>query len=86
MENIPETGGVMLVSNHVSWADGILLGLACPRHVRMIAYGPYFEGWWIRWFARAAGIIPIQPGAGPSSARFAPAGGFTDGGLGLYLS
>ncbi len=64
MENIPETGGVMLVSNHVSWADGILLGLACPRHIRMIAYGPYFEGWWIRWFARAAGIIPIQAGRG----------------------
>ncbi len=63
LENVPESGGAMLVSNHVSWADGILLGLACPRRVRMIAYGPYFQGWWIRWFARAAGIIPIQPGA-----------------------
>ena len=66
MENIPETGGAMLVSNHVSWADGILLGLACPRHVRMIAYAPYFEGRWIGWFARAAGIIPVQPGRGRS--------------------
>ena len=64
MENIPESGGVMLVSNHVTWADGILLGLACPRPVRMIAYAPYFEGWWIRWFARAAGIIPVKAGSG----------------------
>ncbi len=64
MENIPESGGVMLVSNHVSWADGILLGLACPRPVHMIAYAAYFEGWWIRWFARAAGIIPIKEGSG----------------------
>ena len=52
------------MANHVSWVDGILLGLACPRHVRMIAYAPYFKGRWSGWFARAAGIIPIQPGAG----------------------
>ena len=64
MENIPESGGAVLVANHVSWVDGILLGLACPRHVRMIAYAPYFKGRWSGWFARAAGIIPIQPGAG----------------------
>ena len=63
LENIPENGGAMLVSNHVSWADAILLGLACPRHVRMIAWGPYFEGRWTGWFARVVGIIPVHPGS-----------------------
>ena len=63
LENIPENGGAMLVSNHVSWADAVLLGLACPRHVRMIAYGPFFEGRLTGWFARAAGIIPVHPGS-----------------------
>ncbi len=62
MENVPESGGAVLVANHVSWVDGILLGLACPRRVRMIAYAPYFRGRWSGWFARAAGVIPIQPG------------------------
>ena len=31
LENVP-AGGALLVANHVSWADGVLLGLACPRH------------------------------------------------------
>ena len=30
LENVP-AGGALLVANHVSWADGVLLGLACPR-------------------------------------------------------
>lgn len=32
-ENIPETGGALLVPNHVSWIDGILILLASSRRV-----------------------------------------------------
>ncbi len=63
MENIPERSGALLVSNHVSWADGILLGLACPRPVRMVAYADYFKGRWGHWFAQVVGIIPVKPGS-----------------------
>ena len=58
-ENVPPTGGALLVANHVSWADGILLGLACPRHPRMVAYAKYFESPWLGWFGRLSRIIPI---------------------------
>jgi len=48
----------LVVANHVSWADGVLLGLACPRHPRMVAYAKYFESRWLNWFGRIGRIIP----------------------------
>jgi len=61
LENIPATGA-MLTSNHVSWADGILVGLACPRHPRMLVFADYFETAWLGWFGRLGRVIPIKPG------------------------
>jgi len=58
LENVPASG-VLVVANHVSWADGILLGLACPRHPRMVAFSEYFENPWLGWFGRLGRIIPI---------------------------
>jgi len=59
LENVPGDRGALVVSNHVSWADGVLLGLACPRHPRMIAFAQYFENRWLGWFGRLGRIIPI---------------------------
>ena len=58
VENVPP-GGALVVANHVSWADGVLLGLACPRHPRMVAYAKYFDSPWLGWFGRLGRIIPI---------------------------
>jgi acyl-[acyl-carrier-protein]-phospholipid O-acyltransferase / long-chain-fatty-acid--[acyl-carrier-protein] ligase len=58
LENVP-AGAALLAANHVSWADGVLLGLACPRHPRMIAYAEYFQNRWLGWFGRLGRIIPI---------------------------
>jgi acyl-[acyl-carrier-protein]-phospholipid O-acyltransferase / long-chain-fatty-acid--[acyl-carrier-protein] ligase len=58
IENVP-AGGALVVANHVSWADGVLLGLACPRHPRMIAFAEYFQNRWLGWFGRLGRIIPI---------------------------
>jgi acyl-[acyl-carrier-protein]-phospholipid O-acyltransferase/long-chain-fatty-acid--[acyl-carrier-protein] ligase len=58
LENVP-AGGALVVSNHVSWADGVLLGLACPRHPRMVAYADYFAHPLLSWYGRLGKIIPI---------------------------
>ena len=58
LENVP-AGGALLVANHVSWADGVLLGLACPRHPRMVALAEFFQNRWLGWFGRLGRIIPI---------------------------
>ena len=61
LENIPATGA-LITPNHVSWADGILVGLACPRHPRMVVFADYFETPWLGWFGRLGRVIPIKPG------------------------
>jgi len=61
-ENLPEKGGLLLIPNHVSWVDGLLLGLSFPRRVRFIVYADYIRGRWARWFARLSDMIPLEPG------------------------
>jgi len=61
-DNLPKEGGALLVANHVSWIDGVLLILYCPRPIRMVTYADYVEKWWIRHVARDLGAIPIEPG------------------------
>ncbi|MCE9548366.1 MAG: MFS transporter [Planctomycetia bacterium] len=66
-DNLPETGGALLVANHPTWLDGILLLLVSSRPVRMIAWGPNVTAWWSRWICGLMGVIPIGPG--PKSIR-----------------
>ena len=61
-ENVPEEGGALLVSNHVSYIDGVLLLLFSRRPIRMVAYADYVRKWWIRHLAKDMGTIPITPG------------------------
>jgi acyl-[acyl-carrier-protein]-phospholipid O-acyltransferase/long-chain-fatty-acid--[acyl-carrier-protein] ligase len=58
LENVPR-GGALLAANHVSWLDGLLLGLFSPRHPRIVALFSYFDNPYLRWVARLGRIIPI---------------------------
>lgn len=60
-ENLPERGGVLLVANHVTWLDGILLLLTTSRPVRILAFATYFRGRLVRALARLAGVILVAP-------------------------
>jgi len=64
-ENVPETGGALLVANHVSWIDGILLMVTSSRPIRMLAYADYVNDWKLRWLAKLYGVIPIRDSGGP---------------------
>ena len=60
-EHIPATGGAVIVANHLSYADVVVLQLACPRPLRFLAYqGPGTSGLF-RWFFRLAGVIRLAP-------------------------
>jgi acyl-[acyl-carrier-protein]-phospholipid O-acyltransferase/long-chain-fatty-acid--[acyl-carrier-protein] ligase len=42
-DNLPEQGGALLVSNHVSWIDGVLLLLTSSRPIRMVVWSGNFR-------------------------------------------
>jgi acyl-[acyl-carrier-protein]-phospholipid O-acyltransferase/long-chain-fatty-acid--[acyl-carrier-protein] ligase len=59
-EWIPVTGGAVLVANHLSYVDVVVLQLASPRPLRFLAYrGPANPGWF-EWVFRQAGVIAVS--------------------------
>jgi acyl-[acyl-carrier-protein]-phospholipid O-acyltransferase / long-chain-fatty-acid--[acyl-carrier-protein] ligase len=63
-ENVPERGGALLVANHVSWIDGILLLISSSRFIRFLMYADYVHKPVLSWACRKAGVIPIKAGSG----------------------
>jgi len=57
---VPREGGALLVANHVSFIDALLIGAACPRPVRFLMYRPFFDVPLVGWFARRMGAIPVD--------------------------
>lgn len=64
-ENIPETGPALLVCNHVSYLDPLLILAAQRRKVRFFMWAPFTRLPLLRWIVRAVKVIPIQATAGP---------------------
>jgi 1-acyl-sn-glycerol-3-phosphate acyltransferase len=42
-EHVPESGGVLLIANHTSYADPPIIGAACPRPVNFMAKAELFR-------------------------------------------
>ena len=58
-ENIPTTGAAILVCNHVSFIDAVLLMAASPRPIRFIMDHRIFAMPVLGWFFKLAKAIPI---------------------------
>ncbi len=56
-ENLPQHGGAVLICNHASWLDGILLLWMLPRNARFIVDGGNFNGRIARYLAAAFDTI-----------------------------
>jgi acyl-[acyl-carrier-protein]-phospholipid O-acyltransferase/long-chain-fatty-acid--[acyl-carrier-protein] ligase len=59
LENLPN-GGFLLVPNHITWVDALVLQLACPRPIRYIIDQEYYHKPILHPFLRALGCIPIN--------------------------
>jgi acyl-[acyl-carrier-protein]-phospholipid O-acyltransferase/long-chain-fatty-acid--[acyl-carrier-protein] ligase len=64
-ENIPATGPVLFVCNHVSFIDAFLVFLAQRRLVRFVIWAPYTRVPGLRWLLRWTRVIPIDGSSGP---------------------
>ena len=59
LENLPASGGALLVSNHVSFIDPFLVGVPMWRYIRFIMLRRFYDKPVIHWFAKKMGAIPI---------------------------
>ena len=60
------SGAIIVISNHTSYADGVLLALACRRHgrsLRMLATAGVFRVPVLGWLGRRLGFIPVSRGS-----------------------
>ncbi|HEX8371154.1 MAG TPA: AMP-binding protein [Chthoniobacterales bacterium] len=60
VSNIPATGGVLLVPNHLSYVDAVVLQMACPRPIRFVIYKSIYENRWMNASFRWLQLIPIS--------------------------
>lgn len=65
---IPAEGGVILASNHMSFADPVLLGLSEKRRLYFMAKQELFKNKFAASVIRALGAFPVERGAGDGKA------------------
>lgn len=59
-ENLPSSGGVLLLGNHISWIDWAVVQMASPRPLHFIVEDGYLERWHLQWLTKRLGAIGIQ--------------------------
>ncbi|GAA1131276.1 lysophospholipid acyltransferase family protein [Nocardioides aquiterrae] len=65
LENVPRTGAVILASNHLSFADSLVIPIVAPRKVHFLAKSDYFRGGGVKgtlqkaWF-EGMGMLPVD--------------------------
>lgn len=61
-EHVPVRGPALLVCNHVSFVDGLLVGGCVQRFIRFLIYRPIYEHKALHWLLRHLKAIPVQGG------------------------
>ncbi len=67
--HIPANGGALLVSNHVSYADAILIGSLTPRLIRFLMWEPIYRNRWLHPVCRLFHAIPLPTHSPKESLR-----------------
>ncbi|MCR4402245.1 MAG: 1-acyl-sn-glycerol-3-phosphate acyltransferase [Firmicutes bacterium] len=61
-DNVPSEGPVILVANHLSMLDPIVLGCAIARPVRFMAKHELFSNRFFAWILSSLGAFPVRRG------------------------
>jgi len=65
---VPMSGPLLVVSNHQSHLDPVLIGVACPRQVGALARASLFF-WPLGWLIRSLGAVPVERGSATAGIR-----------------
>ena len=60
LENIPSSGGVLLISNHITYVDVVVLQLACPRPIRFVGFKGLRRNRFFNWCFEVSGCIELS--------------------------
>jgi 1-acyl-sn-glycerol-3-phosphate acyltransferase len=66
LEHVPPRGAAILICNHASYMDPILLGSASPRAIHFVVLRWMYDLVLLRWFYWGMGTIPVR-GSGQDS-------------------
>ena len=61
-QHVPLHGPALLICNHVSFADGLIVGSCIQRFLRFLVYRPIYEHPKLNWFMRLMKAIPVSGG------------------------
>jgi acyl-[acyl-carrier-protein]-phospholipid O-acyltransferase/long-chain-fatty-acid--[acyl-carrier-protein] ligase len=60
-DRIPVAGGAIIVANHLSYVDVLVLQLACPRPLRFVGHEAFLrQSWLFRFVFKLTGTIPVS--------------------------
>ena len=58
---IPDEGPAIIICNHVSYMDGLVLHTSCKRNIRFIIDAKIYNTPFVKYFMDIGGAIPILP-------------------------
>lgn len=59
-DNLPKTGPVLVIANHASVLDPLLIGLISRRYLTTLARDSLFKVPGVAWFSRCVGTMPLN--------------------------
>ena len=60
VKNIPSSGGVLLLGNHISWIDWAIILMSVPREVKFVMDKTIYSKWYLNWLLKMFKCIPIS--------------------------
>ncbi|MBI5092578.1 MAG: MFS transporter [Candidatus Hydrogenedentes bacterium] len=63
-QNLPDKGGALLVANHTSFLDALVIAASTDRMVRFVMFEGIYKIWWVRPIAKIMKSIPIASSSG----------------------
>jgi len=69
-ERLPR-GGFLLLPNHITWVDALILLVACPRPIRFVIDQEYYRNRFLHPILRTVGCIPITARRAKDAMRLA---------------
>ena len=61
LENVPAEDRLLIVANHESFLDGLLLGLFIPKKATFVVHTTVLKNWWYRQFLRLTPHLAVDP-------------------------